>query len=97
MLVLGIYSIYIQALANINWTILIVLAAGMVCGILSGIKVVRKILVKYPGQLYCAILGFTIGSVFVVLPGFTANAEGFTAIAFCAAFAVAAYQFCKRG
>jgi putative membrane protein len=97
MLVLGIYTIYIEALANLNWVILITFATSMAVGILCGIKIVRKILVKYPGELYCAILGFTIGSVFVVLPGFSASLEGVLAIVSAAVFTVAAYQFSKRG
>ena len=92
MLVLGIYTVYIEALAGFDFIVLITLAAGMVFGILSGLRLVRKILRVYPTRLYCAILGFTIGSVYVVIPGFSANVEGALAILFCALFVVVAYK-----
>jgi len=96
MLVLGIYTIYIEALASLDWAVLVTLAAGMFTGILSGLKIVRKVLVTFPGELYCAILGFTLGSVFVVLPGFSMNLAGFLAIVFMGLFTAAAYQISIR-
>jgi len=96
MIVLGIYTIYIEAVASLDMTVLLTMAAGMVFGILSGIKIVRKILTTYPGELYCAILGFTIGSVFIVFPGFAANLTGLLSIVSMVLFAIIAYQFSKK-
>jgi len=97
MLVLGIYTIYIEALATRDWQVLLTLVGGMVFGILCGIKVVKKILVTYPHELYCAILGFTFGSVVVVFPGFAANFEGLLSIVFMVLFTAIAYLFSKKG
>ena len=91
MLVLGTYNAYIEALANLNIIVLLTFVAGMACGLLLGIRVVRKTLVTYPGELYCAILGFTLGSVFVVFPGFSASLEGVLAIFSGIAFTLFAY------
>jgi len=41
--------------------------------------------------LYCAILGFTLGSVFVVFPGFSASLEGVLAIFSGTTFTLFAY------
>ena len=97
MIVLGIYTTYIETVANLDIATLLTMATGMVVGILSGIKIVRKILTTYPGELYCAILGFTIGSVFIVFPGFAANLTGLLAIVGMVVFTVIAYLFSKKG
>ena len=96
MLVLGIYTIYVEALATLDIVTLAALVSGMLVGILSGIRIVKKILITYPGELYCAILGFAVGSIFVVLPGFSASFEGAIAIGFAALFAVLAYLLSKK-
>ena len=96
MLVLGIYTIYVEALATLDIVMLAALVSGMLVGILSGIRIVKKILITYPGELYCAILGFALGSIFVVLPRFTANSEGAIAIGFAILFAVLAYLLSKK-
>jgi putative membrane protein len=96
MLILGIYTIYVEALATLDITLLATLVTGMICGILSGIRLVKKILLTFPGELYCAILGFAVGSVFVVIPDFSATTEGILAIVFAVLFAVIAYLFSKK-
>ena len=96
MLVLGIYTIYVEALATLDIVTLAALVSGMLVGILSGIRIVKKILITYPGELYCAILGFAVGSIFVVLPGFAASLEGAIAIGFAVLFAVLAYLLSKK-
>ena len=96
MLVLGIYTVYIEALANLDFIVLLTLVAGMVFGMISGIRAVRKILGAYPGELYSAILGFTIGSVFVVFPGFSASVMGLVSAVFAILLTAAAYQISKR-
>ena len=96
MLVTGIYNVYIEAIANLDFPTLFILAAGMICGILAGLRLARKILHTYPKELYCAILGFTIGSLFFVIPGFSFDLIGALSILFAAFFAVAAYKISKR-
>ena len=87
MLVLGIYDTYLEALANFDWPVILLLVGGMVTGILSGLRFVRKILNTYPKEMYSAILGFTIGSVFIVWPGFN-----IFAVIFAIGFAFLAYK-----
>ena len=96
MLVLGTYNAYIEALANIDVIVLLTFAAGMGCGLTLGIRAVRKTLVTYPGELYCAILGFTLGSVLVVFPGFVTGLEGVLAVACGIGFTFLAYFISTR-
>lgn len=91
MIALGIYQIYIEALATFNFLILGVLLVGMVLGILAGIYITKKVLEKFSQALYFAILGFVLGSVLVIFPGFCLNLTGGISIfaaggAFCFAY-----------
>jgi putative membrane protein len=96
MLVLGTYTAYIEALATFDFVVLITFVAGMTCGFLIGLRVVRKILHTFPGELYCAILGFTLGSVFIVFPGFVASFQGLLAALFGIFFTIVAYLFSNK-
>ena len=96
MLILGIYPSYIEALATFNWAVILTLVAGMACGMSAGIRVIRKLLVNYPGELYCAILGFTVGSVIIVFPGFSASLLGILSLVCVVFFTIFAYLFSKK-
>jgi putative membrane protein len=76
MLAFGIYAVYIEAMQTLNPVILAVLVPSMVLGIIAGIKIIRQTLISAPGKLYCAILGFMLGSLFVVYPGFSFDLTG---------------------
>ena len=97
MLLLGIYSIYLEAVANLEWMVLLTLILGMAVGILSGIKIIRRLLINHGARLYCAILGFTSASVFVVFPGFSFNTHGLIALIIAIFFGFIAYKFSIKG
>ena len=80
MLAFGIYTIYIEAISSLDPIMLPILLISMVLGILVSIKIIKELLVSHPQTLYGAILGFMIGSVFLVFPGFYWGLEGFIAI-----------------
>ena len=69
MLVVGIYSTIIGAIANFNIPLLIVGGFGAVVGLLGGAGLVRFLMVKVPAQTYGAILGLVVGSILVIFPG----------------------------
>ena len=87
MIVLGIYDIYLTSIAYFDLDIILLLVSGMVTGILTGLKLIKSILNTYPKEMYSAILGFTIGSVFIVWPGVNILVFAFTAL-----FAFFAYK-----
>jgi len=97
MLVLGIYTIYIEAVSTLDPLILLILAISTVIGVLAGIVFTRKLLETYSQTLYCAILGFIIGSLFVIYPGFSMDFEGLLSIVLAVLFAVFAYRLSKKG
>ncbi len=67
---LGIYSKYISAIASINLQILIPMGIGILLGGFVFIKLIKYFLEKYHETTFYSIIGFTMGSVFVLLPNY---------------------------
>ena len=97
MLVFGIYTVYIEAVATLNLVILSVLVAGMILGILAGIVLTKKLLKFYSQALYCTILAFIIGSLFIIYPGFSMDLEGLLSIVFAFLCASLTFFLSKKG
>ena len=57
---LGVYTTYIDAVATINFHILVPMGIGLFFGCLLWIRIIK----------YLFDIGFTLGSVFVLFPGF---------------------------
>ena len=70
MLVVGIYSTVIAAVADLNIPLLIPGALGAIAGLLVGAGLVRFLMAKVPAHTYGAILGLVLGSILVIFPGF---------------------------
>ena len=95
-LMFGAYSIAVEAVSTFNVPLILVVGSGVVLGSLSGVKLIKIILAHKPQIVYCAVLGLIIGSVFIIYPGFTVNAEGFTAIAVAIVFMVISLLFSRN-
>lgn len=68
LMLLGVYSVYLQSVANLYLPILIPLGIGLILGSIIVMKLTKKLLEKYYAQTFYSIIGFTIGSIFVLLP-----------------------------
>lgn len=68
LMLLGVYSIYLQSVANLYLPVLIPLGIGLIFGSIIVMKLTKKLLEKYYAQTFYSIIGFTIGSIFVLLP-----------------------------
>ena len=97
MIVFGIYAIYMEAVSTLNILILTILILGMTFGVFSGIFLIKKMIEKFSQTLYSAILGFVLGSLFILYPGFSFDLTGTVSIvAVCLCFAFA-YWLSKKG
>lgn len=67
---LGVYSTYISAVASINLIVLVPLAIGVLLGSIVWIKIIKSLFKKHYKATFYAIIGFTTGSIFVLLPSF---------------------------
>ena len=68
LMLLGAYSVYLQSVANLYLPVLIPMGIGLVLGSIIVMKLTKKLLEKYYAQTFYSIIGFTIGSIFVLLP-----------------------------
>ena len=68
LMLLGVYSVYLQSVANLYLPVLIPLGIGLILGSIIVMKITKKLLETHYGKTFYSIIGFTIGSVFVLLP-----------------------------
>lgn len=76
----GVYNIYISSIASINLSILIPMGIGLLLGSILFLKIIQVLLNKYYSQTFYGIIGFVLGSVFILYPGFSFNLEGVISI-----------------
>lgn len=69
LLVLGLYETLIVAADEKNLLILSVIGIGAVAGTLLTARAIETMLQRFPQQSYLLILGFILGSVFEIFPG----------------------------
>ena len=93
MVIIGVYGEIMAALHTLNLAVLVPFAIGCLLGLIFCAKLIRFLLKKYPRQTYSAILGFVVGSVFPIFPGWAyiapviAFGVGAAAIVLCDKFA----------
>lgn len=64
----GTYYIYLEAIATLNLSILLPMGLGLILGGIFFLIVINFLLKKYSSQAYYSIIGFILGSIFVLLP-----------------------------
>lgn len=85
---LGIYPHYLNAIANANLTILFPMGIGILLGSILFLKMIQFFLTRYYTQTFYTIIGFVLGSIFVLYPGIEFSSQGILslilfAISFC--------------
>ena len=71
MLLIGFYGTIISAVADLNFLVLIPFGIGCVIGLFTVAKLIKWLLKKYPRPSYSAILGFVLGSILCIFPGWS--------------------------
>jgi putative membrane protein len=72
----GVYYEYLDAISTLNLNILIPLAIGIILGGYLFLKIIKYLLENYFPETFYAIIGFVLGSVLILYPGFTFNITG---------------------
>ncbi len=80
LILLGIYEVYISAIASLNLSILIPIGIGFVIGGIIFLVLINFLFKIAKSYTYFAIIGFVLGSVFVIYPGFSFNTQGIISI-----------------
>ncbi len=68
LMLLGIYPLYLQSVANLYLPVLIPLGIGLIIGSIVVMKITKKLLDTHYGKTFYCIIGFSIGSIFILLP-----------------------------
>ena len=77
LMLLGIYPIYLSAVSSIYLPVLIPMGIGIILGGFFFMKLTRFLLNKFCVQTFYTIVGFTIGSIFVLIPEFNSYIDYF--------------------
>lgn len=80
LMILGVYSAYLTSIAEMYLPVLIPIISGLAIGSLLCMKLIKFLLDNYYTKTFYSIIGFTLGSVFVLYPGFTFDINGVVSI-----------------
>src|SRR5699024_11080066 len=76
LLVIGAYYTVIHAVSHLHLDVLAVVGAGIVMGIVVMSKVINYFLTHYQKGTYALVIGFVIGSLAIVFPGWPSEKTG---------------------
>ena len=68
LMLLGVYSLYLSSVSTLYLPVLIPMAIGIIIGSIIFMKIIKYLLDKFYVQTMFSIIGFTLGSIFVLLP-----------------------------
>ena len=68
LMLLGTYSLYLSAISTLYLPVLIPMGIGIIIGSLIFMKIIKYLLDKFYIQTMYSIIGFTLGSIFILLP-----------------------------
>lgn len=71
LMLLGIYSLYLTSVSNLYFPVLIPLGLGVILGSFCFMKLTKYLLDSFYLPTFYCIIGFTVGSIFVLLPSFS--------------------------
>lgn len=91
----GVYHEYLDAISTLNLNILIPLAIGIILGGYLFLKIIKYLLENYFPETFYAIIGFVLGSVLILYPGFTFNITGIISLLCFAVSFIISLQFEK--
>lgn len=80
LMMLGIYQIYLSAISTLNLSILLPMGIGLLIGGLLFLCIINFLFKFAKSYTYFGIIGFILGSIFVIYPGFTFDMQGIVSI-----------------
>ena len=80
LMLLGVYPTYLSALSIVNMNVLLPMMIGAGIGSIIFMKIIQKLLNKYHSQTIFGIIGFSLGSILILYPGYSFNLESLISI-----------------
>ena len=77
---LGVYTTYLSAVSVVNMTVLFPMMLGAGIGSIFFMKIIQIFLNKYHPQTIFGIIGFSLGSVLILYPGYSFNLDSLISI-----------------
>lgn len=74
-MLLGVYSIYLTGISTLSFNILIPMGIGLIIGCFAFMKITKFLLDNFHNITFAGIIGFTLGSIFVLFPTFSSSLE----------------------
>ena len=96
LLLFGTYGAIMESIATFNMVLICSTGAGVLLGGALGVKVIKNMLRFHTQALYFAILGLMVGSMIIIWPGFSMNAQGIIALCGFVTFTLIAYFMSKE-
>jgi len=75
LMLLGVYNTYLNALSTIDIFILVPMILGIGIGSILFMKITQILLKKFHSETMFGIIGFSLGSVLILFPGYDFNLE----------------------
>lgn len=80
LMMLGLYQVYLSAIASLNLSILLPMGIGLLIGGILFLCLINFLFKFAKSYTYFGIIGFILGSIFVIYPGFTFDMQGIISI-----------------
>lgn len=80
LMLLGLYQIYLSAIASLNLSFLLPIGIGLLIGGTLFLCLINFLFKFVKSYTYFGIIGFILGSIFVIYPGFTFDMRGLISI-----------------
>lgn len=68
LMILGVYNTYISAVSIVNMNVIFPMIIGFMIGSLFFMKIIKFLLDKFHVQTILGIIGFSLGSIFILYP-----------------------------
>lgn len=75
LMLLGVYSFYLEAVSYLQFSILVPMGIGLLVGGFIFLLLIRYLLDHFYSATYYSIIGFVIGSLFILIPNIGWNME----------------------
>lgn len=79
-MLLGVYDAYLVSVSSLYLPLLIPMAIGLFIGSIICMKLIKFLLERFYVPTFYCIIGFTLGSIFVLYPGFTFDIYGIISV-----------------
>ena len=76
LMLMGVYSAYLSSISSIYFPVLIPMGIGLIVGCIIFMKLTKFLLNHFYAQTFYTIIGFTLGSIFVLLPNVKFDLSG---------------------